>query len=91
MIVFITIVGVPLRWAIAIGIFTGASNVVPHMGFAAALLCGLAYALLAEDPYPLIPLVSAERNSDPCAAAALELLGPFPGARADPAWVGTEY
>ena len=40
-IVFIAIVGVPLRWAIAIGIFTGASNIVPYMGFAAALLSGL--------------------------------------------------
>jgi predicted PurR-regulated permease PerM len=59
-IVFITIVGVPLRWAIAIGIFTGASNVVPYMGFAAALMSGLAYALLAEDLHPLIPLVTAE-------------------------------
>ena len=58
--VFITIVGVPLRWAIAIGIFTGASNVVPYMGFAAALLGGLAYALLAENVHPLIPLVTAE-------------------------------
>jgi predicted PurR-regulated permease PerM len=59
-IVFTAIVGVPLRWAIAIGIFTGASNVIPYMGFAAAMLGGLAYALLAEDIYPLIPLVTAE-------------------------------
>jgi predicted PurR-regulated permease PerM len=59
-IVFTTIVGVPLRWAIAIGIFTGASNVVPYMGFAAALLSGLAYALLAENVHPLLPLVTAE-------------------------------
>ena len=59
-IVFTTLVGVPLRWAIAIGIFTGASNVIPYMGFAAALLGGLAYALLAEDVHPLIPLVTAE-------------------------------
>jgi predicted PurR-regulated permease PerM len=59
-IVFITIVGVPPRWAIAIGIFTGASNVIPYMGFAAAMLGGLAYALLAEDIHPLIPLVTAE-------------------------------
>jgi len=59
-IVFITIVGVPLRWAIAIGIFTGASNVIPYMGFAAALLSGLSYALLAENVHSLIPLVSAE-------------------------------
>jgi predicted PurR-regulated permease PerM len=58
--VFITIVGVPLRWAIAIGIFTGASNVIPYMGFAAALLSGFAYALLAENVHPLIPLVTAE-------------------------------
>jgi predicted PurR-regulated permease PerM len=58
--VFITIVGVPLRWAIAIGIFTGATNVIPYMGFAAALLSGLAYALLAEDVRPLLPGVTAE-------------------------------
>ena len=58
--VLITIVGVPLRWAFAIGVFTGASNVIPYMGFAAALLGGLAYALLAENVRPLIPLVTAE-------------------------------
>jgi predicted PurR-regulated permease PerM len=59
-IVFITVVGVPLRWAIVIGIFTGATNVVPYMGFVAALLSGLGYALLAENVRPLIPLVTAE-------------------------------
>jgi predicted PurR-regulated permease PerM len=58
--VFLTVVGVPLRWAIAIGILTGASNVIPYMGFFAALLSGLAYALLAEEIHPLIPFVSAE-------------------------------
>jgi predicted PurR-regulated permease PerM len=58
--VFLAVVGVPLRWAIAIGIFTGASNVIPYMGFFAALLSGLAYALLAEEIHPLIPFVSAE-------------------------------
>src|SRR5215468_5027531 len=59
-IVFFTIVGVSLRWAMAIGIFVGATNVVPYMGFAAALVSGLAYALLAEDVHPLLPLVTAE-------------------------------
>jgi predicted PurR-regulated permease PerM len=59
-IVFITIVGVPLRWAIAIGIFTGASNIVPYMGFAAALLSGLAYALLAENVHPILPFVTVD-------------------------------
>jgi predicted PurR-regulated permease PerM len=57
---FTAIVGVPPRWAIAIGIFTGASNVIPYMGFAAALLGGLAYALLAEDTRPLLPLVTPD-------------------------------
>jgi predicted PurR-regulated permease PerM len=58
--VFLIVVGIPLRWAIAIGIFTGASNVIPYMGFFAALLGGLAYALLAEEIHPLIPIVSAD-------------------------------
>jgi predicted PurR-regulated permease PerM len=57
---FVALVGVPLRWAIAIGIGAGASNVVPYMGFAAALLSGLAYGLLAEDIRPLIPFVTAD-------------------------------
>lgn len=57
---FLTLVGVPLRWSIAIGIVTGASAVVPYMGFAVALLSGLAYALLAEDIRPLLPMVSPE-------------------------------
>jgi predicted PurR-regulated permease PerM len=54
------LIGVPLPWAIAIGIFTGATNVVPYMGFAAALLSGLAYALLAEDVHPLLPFVTRD-------------------------------
>ena len=58
--VFMAIVGIPLKWAIAIGIVSGASNVAPYMGFAAALLSGLAYALLAEDVRSLIPLVTTE-------------------------------
>jgi len=58
--VFIAIVGVPLSWAIAIGIFAGASNVIPYMGSAAALLGGLSYALLAENVHSILPLVSAE-------------------------------
>ena len=58
--VFMAIVGIPPKWAIAIGIVSGASNVVPYMGFAAALLSGLAYALLAEDVRSVIPLVTTE-------------------------------
>jgi len=56
----LAIVGVSPRWAMAIGIFTGASNVVPYMGSAAALVGGLAYALLAEEIHPLLPMVNVE-------------------------------
>jgi predicted PurR-regulated permease PerM len=54
----LAIVGVPPRWAIAIGILTGATNVVPYLGSAVALLAGLAYALLAEEIHPLLPMVN---------------------------------
>ncbi|MGD0282112.1 MAG: AI-2E family transporter [Dissulfurispiraceae bacterium] len=54
----LAIVGVPLRWAIAIGILTGATNVIPYLGSAVALMGGLAYALLAEEIHPLLPMVN---------------------------------
>jgi predicted PurR-regulated permease PerM len=57
---FMALIGVPLPWAVGIGIFTGATNVVPYMGFAAALLSGLTYALLAENVHPLLPFISAD-------------------------------
>ena len=57
--VLLVIVGVAPRWAIVIGIFTGATNVVPFMGTAVALFGGLAYALLTEEMHPLLPMVNA--------------------------------
>lgn len=56
----LAIVGVPPRWAIAIGIFAGATNVVPYLGSAVAFIGGLAYALLAEEVHPLLPMVNTE-------------------------------
>jgi predicted PurR-regulated permease PerM len=56
--VFLVIVGVSPRWAIAIGICTGATDVIPYMGSAIALLGGLAYAFLAEEIHPLLPMVN---------------------------------
>jgi predicted PurR-regulated permease PerM len=57
---FLTLIGVPPRWTIAIGIVTAASNMVPYLGSAVALVSALAYALLAEDIRPLLPMVSPE-------------------------------
>jgi predicted PurR-regulated permease PerM len=56
--VLLAIVGVSPRWAIAIGLFTGATNVIPYVGTAVALLGGLAYALLADEIHPLLPMVN---------------------------------
>jgi predicted PurR-regulated permease PerM len=56
----LAIVGVPPRWAIAIGILAGVTNVVPYMGSAIALMGGLAYALLADEIHPLLPMVNTE-------------------------------
>jgi hypothetical protein len=56
----LAIVGVSIRWAIAIGMFTAATNVIPYLGSAAALVGGLAYALLAEEIHPLLPMVKTE-------------------------------
>jgi predicted PurR-regulated permease PerM len=56
--VLLAIAGVSPRWAIAIGIFAGAANVIPYFGFAIALMGGMAYALLAEEIHPLLPMVN---------------------------------
>ena len=56
--VLLVIVGVAPRWAIVIGIFAGATNVVPYMGTAVALFGGLAYALLTEEMHPVLPMVN---------------------------------
>jgi predicted PurR-regulated permease PerM len=56
----LAIVGVPPRWAIAVGIFAGATNVIPYLGSAVALMGALAYALLAEEIHPLLPMVKTE-------------------------------
>ncbi len=57
---FLTIVGVPFRWAIAIGLFAGATNMVPYVGFVVAMLGGLGYILLTEEIHPLLPMADME-------------------------------
>ena len=58
MTLLLAIVGVSPRWAIAIGILAGATNVIPYLGSAVALMGGLAYAVLAEEIHPLLPMVN---------------------------------
>ena len=56
--VLLLIVGVAPPWAIAIGIFIAATNIVPYMGSAVALIGGLAYAVLADDVHTILPWVN---------------------------------
>jgi predicted PurR-regulated permease PerM len=52
------VVGIPILWAVALGFVAGATNVIPYVGSAVALVAGLAYTLL-EDIHPLLSIVNA--------------------------------
>jgi predicted PurR-regulated permease PerM len=58
--VLLAIVGIPPRWAIAIGLLSAATNMVPYVGFVIAMLGGLGYVFLAEEVQPLLPTVDRE-------------------------------
>jgi predicted PurR-regulated permease PerM len=55
-----TVVGIPILWAVALGFLAGATNVIPYVGSAVALLLGLAYTLLADTIHPLLPGIDAD-------------------------------
>jgi predicted PurR-regulated permease PerM len=57
---FLALIGVPLRWAFAIGLFSALANVIPYLGSLVALLAGLAYAFFGEDIHPVLPMVETE-------------------------------
>ena len=57
---FLALIGVPLRWAFAIGFFAAVTNVVPYLGSLVAMLAGLAYAFFGEDFHPALPMVETE-------------------------------
>jgi len=54
------VLGIPVLWAVALAVVAGATNVIPYVGSAVALLLGLAYIVLAETVHPLLPMVTAE-------------------------------
>ncbi len=55
-----TLVGIPVLWAIVLGFFAGATNVIPYVGSAVALLTGLGYTLLADRIHPLLPMITVD-------------------------------
>jgi predicted PurR-regulated permease PerM len=58
--VVFAVVGIPLPWAIPLGAVAGATNVIPYLGSAIALLTGLAFPLLADQIHPLLPMIHAD-------------------------------
>src|SRR5258706_6207156 len=45
----LAVLGVPIGWAILIGLVSGSANPVPYVGSAVALLAGLVYSLFADE------------------------------------------
>ena len=56
----LAILGIPINWAILIGLVSGAVNPVPYVGSAVALFAGLAYSLVSDEIHPLLPMIRAE-------------------------------
>jgi predicted PurR-regulated permease PerM len=56
----LAVLGVPLNWAILIGLVAAAANPVPYVGSAVALVGGLAYSLVANAVHPLLPMIRAD-------------------------------
>ena len=56
----LAVLGVPVSWAILIGLVSAAANPVPYIGSAVALVSGLAYSLVADQIHPLLPAIHPE-------------------------------
>jgi predicted PurR-regulated permease PerM len=54
------VVGIPPLWALVLGSLAGATNVIPYVGSAVALVSGLTYTLLADRIHPLLPMINAD-------------------------------
>src|SRR5262249_32212887 len=50
--VLLALLGVPPGWAILIGLVAGATNPIPYVGSAVALLGGLSFLLVADEVHP---------------------------------------
>jgi predicted PurR-regulated permease PerM len=54
------VVGIPVLWAVVLGSLAGATNVIPFIGSAVALLSGLSYTLMADRLHPLLPMINMD-------------------------------
>jgi len=56
----LALLGVPVGWAILIGLAACATNPIPYVGSAVALLGGLGFVLVADAVHPLVPGVRGD-------------------------------
>ena len=56
----LVVLGAPPGWPIVIGLIAGAANPIPYVGSAVALTGGLAFAVLADEVHPRLPIVRPE-------------------------------
>jgi len=56
----LVVLGVPLGWAILIGLVAGAANPIPYVGTAVALLGCLGFVLVVDKVHPLLPWVRSD-------------------------------
>lgn len=54
------VLGVPVSWAVLIGLVCAAANPVPYIGSAVALLGGLTYAVIADTVHPVLSMIRPE-------------------------------
>ena len=58
--VLLAVLGVPPGWAILIGLVAGATNPIPYVGSAVALLGGLSFLLVSDEVHPLLPVIGSD-------------------------------
>jgi predicted PurR-regulated permease PerM len=54
------VLGVPVGWAILVGLVAGAANPVPYIGSAVALLGGLSFFVVSDAAHPLLSAMRSE-------------------------------
>ena len=84
----LTALGVPVSWAILIGLVAGATNPVPYIGSAVALFGGLTYILFADAVHPLLPMIRAD-NVVPWMVAGVAMIEIFKSLLLEPLLLGS--
>jgi predicted PurR-regulated permease PerM len=56
----LSLIGLEMHWAAAIGIIAGLANAIPFLGPAIGLLVGMLYAIMVEEVSPILPFINID-------------------------------